>query len=203
MRYLAMFFVGLLVGVVAVRFLGQGDQGDVDIRVRQPESGIESISADMEPATVTIENDSAPIVAHPRESMREMPSPRLEMDIPEAYLRIVGSTRPHLSFGERVGQFQTEPRDEIWASAMEAGINSYVAASAPTAGAVFEYIQCRSTACILAGYVIDGKERQSASMLGELQSQGWWDGGNSSHSMGGTVGEQDAFVILFPRYDRQ
>jgi len=200
-HYVATFVVGLVVGIVAARFFWVPDQGDGNSVYRPPDSGLAYVSAPTHQASDTGENSEDPIATSPAEPQPDTLLPALELEIPEAYLRIIGSTKPHLSFGERVGQYQQEPRDEVWVSAMEAGINSYVAASAPTAGAVFEYIQCRSSACILAGYVIEGKERQSASILGELQSQGWWDGGNSSHGMGGAVGELDAFVILLPRYD--
>ena len=120
--------------------------------------------------------------------------------IPESYRRTIGPVVQPPTFGERFKAFEAEPIDGPWAQAMEAGMNNFVAAHGPDYGSVIEFIQCRTSICVIAGYTIPNHEGLSASIIGELRKQSWWQGGNSSSSNLGSEDGRTSFVILIDRY---
>ena len=136
-------------------------------------------------------------------SAQDDPAPvHYDTDFPEAYRSMVRPRVTGANLRAQFALFESEPRDEPWAQAMEAGMNTYLAAFGPDTGTVFEFVRCRSSLCVLAGYVVEGHKLQSSNMMGEMIKQGWWDGGHASQMTGRKVGEHDSFVIILPRYDR-
>lgn len=121
-------------------------------------------------------------------------------EIPESYRETIGPAVEHISFGERFRDFEAEPIDESWAYAMEMGINDFVAAHGPESGEVFEFVQCRSSNCVLAGYTLHGQEPQGASVIGELGKQPWWQGGQEASSTFRGGEDRISFVIFIPRF---
>lgn len=129
------------------------------------------------------------------------PSGQVKPEIPESYREIIGPVVQDISFGQRFRDFEAEPIDDSWAHAMEAGINNFVAVHGPGSGEVFEFVQCRSSNCVLAGYTIHGQEPHGASVIGELGRQPWWQGGQAASSTYGSGDNRTSFVVLIPRFD--
>lgn len=122
-------------------------------------------------------------------------------EIPESYRETIGPAVQHISFGERYRKFEAEPVDDSWAQAMEIGISDFVAIHGPESGEVFEFFQCRSSSCVLAGYKRPGQVTHDASVVGELSRQPWWQGSQKSSA---TYLDRDgrmSFVVLIPRFD--
>ncbi len=120
--------------------------------------------------------------------------------IPDWYRETIGPAVQPPTFGEKFKDFEAEPIDVPWAEAMEVGMNNFVAARGPDYGSVIEFIQCRTSKCVLAGYTIPNHEGLSASIIGELRRQSWWQGGGSSSSNLSTGDDRTSFVILIDRY---
>ncbi len=122
-------------------------------------------------------------------------------EIPESYRATIGPVVQHVSFGEKYQDFEEEPIDEPWAIAMETGINDFIAIHGPASGEVFEFVQCRSSHCVLAGYTLAGQEPRGASVIGQLSDQPWWQGAREASSTYSSGNDRTSFVILIPRFE--
>ena len=130
--------------------------------------------------------------------------PSVEYDapmIPESYRETIGPVVRSISFGERIQDFEAEPVDVSWAQAMEIGINDFIASHGPEYGEVFEFVQCRSSSCVLAGYTIPGYESQGASVIGTLRRQPWWQASGRASSTHRDGEGRISFVTIIRRYD--
>jgi hypothetical protein len=119
--------------------------------------------------------------------------------IPEQYRQTIGPVIRVPAFGERFMAFEGEPVDVPWAQAMETGLNDFIAVQGPQSSSVVEFIQCRSTACVIAGYSIPNQEGLDASILGDLRKQSWWEGGRTSSTHLARDDGTRSFVILIDR----
>ena len=119
--------------------------------------------------------------------------------IPEQYRQTIGPVVRPPTFGERFRAFEAEPVDVPWAQAMETGLNDFMAVQGPQSSSVIEFIQCRSTACVIAGYSIPTQEGLDASILGDLRKQSWWEGGHTSSTRLSRDDGSISFVILLDR----
>ena len=138
----------------------------------------------------------------PIELSDSLPSAQYDAPIiPESYRQTIGPVVRHISFGERYQEFEAEPIDISWAQAMEAGIHDFIANHGPKYGEVFEFVQCRSLSCVLAGYTIPGHEVQGASVIGTLSRQPWWQASRKASSTHSSAEGRTTFVTIIPRYD--
>lgn len=95
--------------------------------------------------------------------------------LPEAYYSLLEPpNRRALAPHELAARFAGEPRDEAWAYTMELGMNQHIAGSPNLGGTVIEYVECRTTACLMAGYVEPGFENTSQNLIREMSTTGWW-----------------------------
>ncbi len=171
----------------------QTEPQDTDPSYSQPKS----ISSTGQPST---NPDTPPMIeSEPEQASTLASDPKL----PEAYRRFLGPPVPRLTFAERFALFESESIDESWALPMEAGMSNYIAAHGPEAGTVFEYVQCRSNWCVLAGYILPGHADQTSQLVSPMRNEIWWQGGNWISSHGGKIGENEAFVIMMSRFNRQ
>lgn len=125
----------------------------------------------------------------------------VSLEIPESYRATIGPVVQHISFGEKYRDFEAEPIDGSWAYAMESGISDFIAIHGPESGEVFEFVQCRSSNCVLAGYTLLGREPSGASVIGQLSRQPWWQGGQKASSTHNSGEDRTSFVVLIPRID--
>jgi len=179
----------LVVGAFGFKFLANGDSEAPPNLIAEPAGlPLESVShqksgISTNPAGPTNSPDAVV------EKLESKPK------IPLMYRQAIGPVRRTYSFGESYILFETEPVDEAWAYGMEAGISDYLSRLGPDSGAVFEFVQCRSTACAIAGYVVEGGRDQTAMMVDRMRHEPWWDAGGTSKSIGG----EEQFVILLSR----
>ena len=121
-------------------------------------------------------------------------------NIPAVYSKIIGQPQPkQLRIADRHAIFLAEPRDEAWASAMESGINNYLADNASNLGFKVEYVECRSEHCEIAGYLPEGHPDDTGTLKNGLKNSGWWQGGVSSASTGREIDGVERVVIIFNR----
>lgn len=93
--------------------------------------------------------------------------------VPEVYRDIVGPLAEQTSGPEPYDlyvAFAHDVRDEPWAAAMEAGIANWSAGKHPSAEPVIDYVECRSSICVIAGHSSTG----SRALLGSMRDEGWW-----------------------------
>jgi hypothetical protein len=93
--------------------------------------------------------------------------------IPDVYRDIVGPLAEQTSGPEPYDlyvAFARDVRDEPWAAAMETGIANWSAGKNPSAELVIDYVECRSSICVVAGYSSTG----STAFLGSMRDEGWW-----------------------------
>jgi len=100
---------------------------------------------------------------------------------------------------ELVARFAGEPRDESWAYTMELGINQHLTASTSLEGTVVEYVECRTTACVMAGYVQPGMEDSSQELIREMSATGWWQLSQATMSSSSNDDGTRRFVRIIPR----
>lgn len=125
-----------------------------------------------------------------------------DIELPSSYKEMIGpleTRRP--TFSERHQRFANEPRDEPWAAAMEAGINDYLATLGAERGMVFEYVECQTKTCEVAGYVVDEKYG-SGGVPDELLEQPWWQGGMARSSRHFDIGGVRYFVTIIYHGER-
>lgn len=135
--------------------------------------------------------------------------PRLDLEdtvavpasnIPAVYSEVIGPPQPkRFRVADRHAIFLTEPRDEAWASAMESGINNFLADNASNLSFKVEFVECRSEHCEVAGYVPEGYPDDSGDLKNGLKNSGWWQGGVSSASTGREINGVERVVIIFNR----
>jgi len=131
------------------------------------------------------------------------PQPNVEPKLPDTYREAIGPPRRRLTFSERLQNFESEPRDDSWALPMEAGINNFTAIHGAEFGAVFEFVQCRSNWCLVAGYFLPGYPDETSVIMSPMKNETWWQGGNYTSTHGGKLGDNESFVTLLSRYDVQ
>ncbi len=98
-----------------------------------------------------------------------------------------------ITTAERAVRFAEEARDESWAYTMELGINQHVAVATPV-GTVIEYVECRTTTCMMAGYTQPGFENGSRALIGEMGRTGWWQLGGETVSVSRGRNGENRFV---------
>lgn len=195
------FVAGVLVGALLVSYLNQKSKDTSISAVHARSTHRPQVTTSDNDQTVASQNEvqAAPSIDPPRRQNTSVATEPAR--IPRIYREIIGPVY-HLgpTLPELHAMFEREPRDETWAYAMEAGINDYIANRWAGDGTVVEYVECRSQHCEIAGYVHDGYENKSASILGAIRKEGWWQGGNSTHSTGGNIDGLNRFVIILNRH---
>ena len=169
-----------------------------------------SVQVDAIPSSGGLVNESSrtPLGINPENSDgNRQPSLDLEdtvampaSNLPAVYSEVIGSPQPkRLRVADRHAIFLTEPRDEAWASAMESGINNYLADNASNLSFRVEFVECRSEHCEIAGYVPEGYLDDTSDLKNGLKNSGWWQGGISSASTGMEIDGVERIVIMFNR----
>lgn len=196
-RYLTCFIVGVICGVYFMS-LNQSDEPILSLAEEGPPPA-EAVATHPSESQASVgeavdSTPSGPDVAY----FDELPT---TPTIPDAYRKALGPVVRHKSFGERYEEFEAEPIDGAWAQAMEYGINDFIAVHGPSSNEVFDFIQCRSSSCVLAGYTDLGREPNGASIIGDLSRQSWWQGGGRASSTNSVDGSRRTFVIFIARYN--
>ena len=101
---------------------------------------------------------------------------------------------------ERATLFAAEARDETWAYTMELGISQHAAVATPV-GTVIEYVECRASACMMAGYIQPGFEDGTGALIEEMRQTGWWQLGGETISLSRGQNGQSRFVSFMNRED--
>ena len=115
--------------------------------------------------------------------------------VPDVYRGLIGPLGEQTSTPKPYDlyvAFARDVRDEPWAAAMEAGIANWSAGRNPSAEAVIDYIECRSSSCMVAGHSPTG----NLGFLGKIRDQGWWQGEGASMK----VGYSGDILLFFNRY---
>ncbi len=195
--------IGTILGAVAATYLHSRPE---DQSSSQPTSM--PIEATPSPRNAVSEFARTRQESNPKNSSRDRePDLGLEVSVvvplsnlPAVYDEVIGRPQPkQLRAADRHAIFLTEPRDEAWASAMESGINNYLADNASSLKFKVEYVECRSEHCEIAGYVPDGYSDDTGDLKNGLKNSGWWQGGVSSASTGREINGIERRVIIFNR----
>ena len=123
-----------------------------------------------------------PVVPEPYETMlkpRELPK---KFRTPELYDR-----------------FRVDVRDNSWADAMELGINQYVAERGSDLELVFDFVECRSRYCVVAGVSYSQDRGPWNTFNPEMSSSGWWAASGGNSTVGGTHGNETRFATVISR----
>ncbi len=202
-RLATSFVIGLLIGVSVMALRNANISAPPEDR---PQERLASVTVETEPQIENL-SPSETVSALPIPPPSTTPVQVLTQDngpvLPVSYRQIIGPAKPRLTFSERWAQFESEPRDESWALPMEAGINNFVAAHAAESGAVIEFVQCRLNWCVLAGYFLPGNSDDTSRFISPMKRETWWQGGNYTSSYGLKIGDNEAFVTMMSRFDRQ
>jgi len=96
-------------------------------------------------------------------------------------------------------KFKSDIRDNSWADAMELGINQYIAERGPELEVVFDFVECRSRYCVVAGVSYSQDRGPWNTFNPEMSNSSWWlaTGGNST--VGGTYGNETRFATVISR----
>lgn len=122
-------------------------------------------------------------------------------NIPSIYSELIGVPKPkRLSVADRHAQFLLESRDEIWALAMESGINYHLSENRSGVRFVVAHVECRSQHCEIAGYVPPGYQDDSDKLKIDLKNSDWWQGGISTASIAKEIDGIMYVVIIFNRF---
>ena len=207
------FSLGLVTGAFLTLTIGRvalnNDIGrSVDNANTEVEVGSNNLQSNKQP--LLIERDSpskgtprkSAVKPAPAEDLSDIRSTASTLVIPEIYRPAIGPANPPLTFGEEYELFSREAIDSVWAQPMENGINSYLATQGASSGFVFDFVQCRSTACVIAGYTVnDSADSDYQSIVKGMLNKGWWDAGSSLHYSGSEAGGRKIKVLMVPRYD--
>ncbi len=122
-------------------------------------------------------------------------------EISENYVAMV-TPRPlpeKLTTQEMYKEFLEDSRDESWAYPMELGIGQYIAERGGDFGAAFEYVECRSRYCTIAGVVYGGGQPTVNEFMAEMTGSGWWQAYGGNNTVGSRTDDEYRFVSIFPR----
>lgn len=195
------FITGMISGALLIVFFtpsadnDEGTAASTD-RVLQPrlteeqpqEDSVDIVESPSHAEPISLPDDN---IVHFR------PIDHADIKMPHTYKEMIGPLVPsRTTFSERHENFASEPRDEPWAVAMETGINDYLATAGAKYGMVFEYVECRTRTCEVAGYIVD-EQASSRFDFHDLVKQSWWQGGRATSSIGPTINGTKHFVIIF------
>jgi hypothetical protein len=156
-----------------------------------------SVPAAPEPQVAPADCPEAAVVEPPPPPV---PQATLQPPLPEVYQRIVGPTTAELGgFAPYVAyaNFAREPRDEAWATAMEAGMGDWADRVASPESVRIDYAECRTRSCIVAGHAETG----DTTILGRLTAEGWWQAtGSVDIRMRSARNDSADFVVFVHRY---
>ena len=195
-RYTLVFLAGITCGAILTSIV----ISRIENEALQTHPPADSVAEQTPPAETGDAHDSSNMVQAPPHVASQYDGDA-SAKIPDNYRDTIGPASRQPTFAEQYQQFEAEPIDGSWAAAMENGLNNYTAVHGPASGEVFEFVQCRSSYCVVAGYKIEGDERTGASIIGDLARQPWWQGAASAYSSWGREDDQQRFVVLLPRYE--
>ncbi len=104
-----------------------------------------------------------------------------------------------LTTQEMYKEFVRDSRNESWAYPMELGINQYIAEKGGEFGATFEFVECKSRYCTIAGVVYGGGQPTVNDFMSEMTGRGWWQTYGGSNTVGSRTDDEYRFVSIFPR----
>ncbi len=211
--------VGVILGVVATsigqQFLGVEDEYSFTFPapVLDSESqkhGMESVSsgvvglskieigrADVESS---VDNFHPPILVGDT-SAPELAQLVVTSPVPQPYDTMLKPRElpKNLKTPELYDRFMSDSRDNAWADAMELGINQYIAERGPDLEVVFEFVECRSRYCVVAGVSYSQDRGPWNTFNPEMSNSGWWQASGGESTVGGTYGSETRFAIVISR----
>lgn len=121
------------------------------------------------------------------------PMPRVYRDMIGPLTEQTAASEPY----DLYAAFAREGRDEPWAVAMESGIANWSAGRNPSAEAVIDYVECRSSFCVVAGHSSTG----STGFLGTMRDEGWWQAtGDLTDIVHSGLDGSAEFLLFVSRY---
>lgn len=104
-----------------------------------------------------------------------------------------------LTVQEMYNKFSKDSRDEAWAYPMELGINQYIAERGNEFGVAFDFVECQSRHCIVAGVVYGGGQPEVNAFMNEMTQRGWWQTSGENHTVAFSTVDEYRFVSIYPR----
>ena len=98
--------------------------------------------------------------------------------------------------------FLNDSRDEAWAYPMELGINQYIARRGGDFDAEFEFVECRSRYCTIAGVVYGGGQDTVNEFMAEMTQSGWWQINGGASTVGTRNNTEYRFVSIYTRSEK-
>jgi hypothetical protein len=134
--------------------------------------------------------------ANDRRQQTLQPSP-----VPEPYDTMLKPRELPATFStpELYERFRVELRDNAWADSMELGIKQYIAARGADLGLVFDFVECRSRYCVIAGVSYGQDHTPWNTYNPELRSSGWWLASGGDSTVGGTYGNETRFATIISK----
>ena len=202
--FTAIFAAGLLVGVALIVSIGGHLRRTNELEPTSLDSTDTSASSAvvMEPSPESDANARVmpdPVQeSHPKRAAQSEPlSTNTKLiRMPQIYDELLAPPRRQVTIEDMHARFKAEPRDEVWATAMEAGLSHHFANSGSGDWAVVEYIECRAQTCEIAGYLIEGNELHPSKLVEGVVQSGWWQGGDSVASSRHKGSGPERFVLI-------
>lgn len=104
-----------------------------------------------------------------------------------------------LRTAELYERFMGDARDNAWADAMELGINQYIAERGSDLEVVFDFVECRSRYCVVAGVSYSQDRGPWNTFNPEMRNSGWWLASGGDSTVGGTYGSETRFATVISR----
>ncbi len=153
------------------------------------------------PASTLAERDTKSLDSLQSDLSKQVSNDSMGRAIPDVYSSMV-KPRPRpekLTTPELYESFEGDSRDESWAYPMELGINQYIAERGGVYGAAFEYVECRSRYCTIAGVVHGGGQETVNEFMAEMTQSGWWQTYGGRSTVGSRNDTEYRFVSIIPR----
>lgn len=164
-----------------------GGSDDTLASVASEPTGSPAAPAETANAITPADSAGATQVSH-----AQIPAPYAEMIEPKPLPKTLAPP-------ELFERFAGDVRDDTWAYAMELGINQYIARRGSELESAFEFVECRSRYCTIAGVVYEGGQATVNEMLSEMTQSGWWQTYGGASTVGRTTDTVYRFVTIFPR----
>ena len=119
-----------------------------------------------------------------------------------------GRPEPGNLLWEIHADFESQPRDESWASAMESGIRLHIVDSEATEWATVEEVECRASICEVRGFMPDAMEHPDLDPYELISGDfgtGWWQGGINVMTRQHTFNSEEItrFMLIMVRVDEE
>jgi hypothetical protein len=187
-----LLLVGFAVGVLVSRVVDSGDEDSMveSPAIRQSSDDSSLVKSPTSDLPVLEDQDVDVVIETAQVDAENLPN------TPQVYVDLLGPSWRSVSGEDLHWTFARETRHEAWAFQVETEIMQDVVDNEVATWAVIEHVECREMTCEVAGYLLGDSDIHPQEIVNDLDRSIWWHEQFSVHSIRGTAGGMERFLII-------